>query len=797
MSARSTSTLEPACSRSSTRAPISIASATTRAGSSPASIARPTSSAATGSSTTTFSTIRRPTSAWTRVGRRGVAASMGARRRLRRSADVEAAQPLGLLGLDVERVDLRVAGPGARRSPPAPPRRPAGPRRPPRPSRRRSCAPSRRRRGALPRGGCCRGRRRPARARWRGPGGGRVTRSCHGYGRSMAATGAHDRRSPASSRRPGASPAPATAAARLREVLAGPPLRHGRDELAKPRSGYDVAGRGRRSPPRTACCSRPRPPPPGCARTPRRPASASGCWSPPPSPRSSTSPVRGRPRPPPTSRCARARARAACCSPIPARSSPPSSRSSPRWSSRSTPARHRPPARRRARAPARRARRPPGCASRSAPGTRCASPRPMRGWAATLERRAARGGAAGDPRRRPAPAPPCARTRTPIRPAASPAGSSSGSTAWASGAATTRTSPTSRAASRATSARSPRTPARRCSTPGLLAEKPSVGQRHVFLNPRRARDIRAFIETRRRAGGAAPAATVRGCAPCRSPGRSPPRSRPSPRRSPRSTKAGIVRPSRPDRLLAHGVALVRWGPTPAAGYTVSATRYPDEVGIVDEAGTLTFREIHQRTNALANAWRRTGHRARGRRRDHVPQPPRLHRGGRGVLEARRQRPVPQHRLLQAAADRRARARAAGRARLRPGVRRAARARPTSSSSATSRGTSPTSSPATSALEDLVAGGDSVEPQPAAGARQGDDPHLGHDRHAEGRQPLAAQVDGPDRRAAGPDPAEGARDHDDRRAAVPLLGLRALEPRASRWPRRSCSSASSTPRRRCR
>jgi len=34
---------------------------------------------------------------------------------------------------------------------------------------------------------------------------------------------------------------------------------------------------------------------------------------------------------------------------------------------------------------------------------------------------------------------------------------------------------------------------------GLLAEKPSVGQRHVFLNPRRAGDIRAFIER-----GAAP-----------------------------------------------------------------------------------------------------------------------------------------------------------------------------------------------------------------------------------------------------------------------------------------------------
>jgi hypothetical protein len=30
---------------------------------------------------------------------------------------------------------------------------------------------------------------------------------------------------------------------------------------------------------------------------------------------------------------------------------------------------------------------------------------------------------------------------------------------------------------------------------GLLAEKPSVGQRHVFLNPRRAADIHRFIET--------------------------------------------------------------------------------------------------------------------------------------------------------------------------------------------------------------------------------------------------------------------------------------------------------------
>ena len=70
--------------------------------------------------------------------------------------------------------------------------------------------------------------------------------------------------------------------------------------------------------------------------------------------------------------------------------------------------------------------------------------------------------------------------------------------------------------------------------------------------------------------------------------------------------AGIVRPSRPDRLVRTVAALARWGPTPAAGYTVSATRYPDLVGIVDELGTLTFREIHERTNAFAHALRAGG-----------------------------------------------------------------------------------------------------------------------------------------------------------------------------------------------
>jgi acyl-CoA synthetase (AMP-forming)/AMP-acid ligase II len=70
--------------------------------------------------------------------------------------------------------------------------------------------------------------------------------------------------------------------------------------------------------------------------------------------------------------------------------------------------------------------------------------------------------------------------------------------------------------------------------------------------------------------------------------------------------AGIVRPSRPDRLVQTAVALVRWGPTPAAGYTVSARRYPDHTGLVDELGTLTFRQLHERSNALAHAFARDG-----------------------------------------------------------------------------------------------------------------------------------------------------------------------------------------------
>jgi acyl-CoA synthetase (AMP-forming)/AMP-acid ligase II len=65
--------------------------------------------------------------------------------------------------------------------------------------------------------------------------------------------------------------------------------------------------------------------------------------------------------------------------------------------------------------------------------------------------------------------------------------------------------------------------------------------------------------------------------------------------------AGLLAPTRPDKLLRMGHAYLRWGPTPAAGYAVGATRHPDRIAIVDELGTVTFADVVERSNRLANA----------------------------------------------------------------------------------------------------------------------------------------------------------------------------------------------------
>jgi acyl-CoA synthetase (AMP-forming)/AMP-acid ligase II/uncharacterized membrane protein len=65
--------------------------------------------------------------------------------------------------------------------------------------------------------------------------------------------------------------------------------------------------------------------------------------------------------------------------------------------------------------------------------------------------------------------------------------------------------------------------------------------------------------------------------------------------------AGMIRPSRPDKIVRALMAVARWGYTPAAAYTANAARFPDEDAIVDELGKLTFGQVHERTNRLASS----------------------------------------------------------------------------------------------------------------------------------------------------------------------------------------------------
>jgi acyl-CoA synthetase (AMP-forming)/AMP-acid ligase II len=66
-------------------------------------------------------------------------------------------------------------------------------------------------------------------------------------------------------------------------------------------------------------------------------------------------------------------------------------------------------------------------------------------------------------------------------------------------------------------------------------------------------------------------------------------------------KAGVLRPLLPSQLITLGRVLAAWGTGPAGGFHAMAVLDPDRDGIVDERGTLTFGEMHRRSNALARA----------------------------------------------------------------------------------------------------------------------------------------------------------------------------------------------------
>jgi acyl-CoA synthetase (AMP-forming)/AMP-acid ligase II len=67
------------------------------------------------------------------------------------------------------------------------------------------------------------------------------------------------------------------------------------------------------------------------------------------------------------------------------------------------------------------------------------------------------------------------------------------------------------------------------------------------------------------------------------------------------TEARLLRPVRPDRPPRALAAVQRWGFTPAGGFAAAAALYPGADGVIDERGALTFQEIDDRANRLANA----------------------------------------------------------------------------------------------------------------------------------------------------------------------------------------------------
>jgi len=66
-------------------------------------------------------------------------------------------------------------------------------------------------------------------------------------------------------------------------------------------------------------------------------------------------------------------------------------------------------------------------------------------------------------------------------------------------------------------------------------------------------------------------------------------------------RAGLLAPLRPDRYLAIAAAMRREKMSSTSGFALSARRCPDRPGLVDELGTLTWRQLDQRCDAFATA----------------------------------------------------------------------------------------------------------------------------------------------------------------------------------------------------
>lgn len=66
-------------------------------------------------------------------------------------------------------------------------------------------------------------------------------------------------------------------------------------------------------------------------------------------------------------------------------------------------------------------------------------------------------------------------------------------------------------------------------------------------------------------------------------------------------RAGLIAPMRPDRYVRIAAAMRREGMGMTSGFASAAQRCPDRPGLIDERGSLTWRQLDERCNALAAA----------------------------------------------------------------------------------------------------------------------------------------------------------------------------------------------------
>ncbi len=210
-------------------------------------------------------------------------------------------------------------------------------------------------------------------------------------------------------------------------------------------------------------------------------------------------------------------------------------------------------------------------------------------------------------------------------------------------------------------------------------------------------------------------------------------------------------------------------------------------------------DLRRRAPAYERAGQRAGGGGRRRRRQRrcpVSQPPRLRRGDHRLVEAGRQRLLPQHLLRRAPALRGHQDREGDCPRLRPGVRRGGEERGSEVSSLRRMGRRTHRARAAPRSD-----GREPDRRPrrsrsgsAGEARPADHPHFGNHRTTERCKPRRARHAQPAGGVSRPHPAETP-GHDPRGGtALPCLGARQLRALAGRWERPWCCSAASTPRR---